>query len=178
MLSTSASSKESSSGCWATYGWTHWICGQSDKKQDKSEGWIGMEPLEEQHSLGGCSPTSSAHGPSDLVRASGEARECPSQGSSSWEGSWAHITTTVLAMSSLDGRVCWCSPAQVGGVESGPRDKQVLMVGKEGSPGRGFSFEIGSRYVAALRSGRIRCPGVGVKSSQLPCCVSYQQVWM
>lgn len=35
----SASSKDSSSGCWATYGWTHWICGQSAREQDESEGW-------------------------------------------------------------------------------------------------------------------------------------------
>lgn len=76
------------------------------------------------------------------------------------------------------GREGKCSPGQVGGVEVRPRDKQVLVVEKEGSPGRGFSFGIGPRYVTALRSGRIRCPGVGVKSSQLSCCVSYQQVWM
>lgn len=63
-----------------------------------------------------------------------------------------------------------------GEVRARPRDKQVLMVENEGSPGRGFSFGEGPRYVAALRSGRIKCPGIGVKSSQLPCCVSYQQV--
>lgn len=69
---------------------------------------------------------------------------------------------------------------RAGGVEvrARPKDKQVLMVEKEGSPGRGFSFGTGPRYVAALRSGRIRCPVIGVKSSQLPCSVSYQQVWM
>lgn len=77
-------------------------------------------------------------------------------------------------MSSLDGR------ARTGGAEvrARPKDKWVLMVEEEGSPGRRFSFGTGRRYVAALRSGRIRCPVVGVKSSQLPCCVSYQRVWM
>lgn len=103
MLRTSASSKESSSGCWATYGWTHWICGQSAKEQGNNEGWTGMKPLEEQHSLCGCSPMSSVHGSSDLLRASGEAREWPSHRyweSNSWEGSQVHVATTVPAMSS------------------------------------------------------------------------------
>ena len=136
MLRTSASSKESSSGCWATYGWTHWICGQSAREQGESERWSGTEPTAGQHGSGECTTASAANGLSDLVGNPAEATGCPSHGD---RGSISvGITTAVLPMLGWE-EECWCSPAQVGGEQG--LDQARRQVGVDGGNTRGAQGE-------------------------------------
>lgn len=136
MLRTSASSKDSSSGCWATYGWTHWICGQSAGEQGGSEGWPGMQPAAGQHDSGEYSTVRS-----DPVRNPAEAKGCPSHRDpgSIFGGKRAGCTPPPQChpMSSLGGREsAGASQPRLEGskLRARPRDKWVSMVEIQGEP--------------------------------------------
>lgn len=140
MLRTSASSKDSSSGCWATYGWTHWICGQSAGKEGESEAWSGTEPAVGQHGSGEYRTTSS-----DLVRNPTEAKGCPSHrdwGSISRGKGAGSTSPPQCPVSSSGGRrsAGAAQPRLEGSkVRAGPRDKWGSMVETRGAQGEGVA---------------------------------------